>query len=85
MDNEMIERCCTELAQQREQNGAMPYSAYSKHSKSALREDVVSVIKAMREPTEKMLEAGSFIDTAQSGVYSSNDVYTAMIDSILND
>lgn len=49
------------------------------------KEVALKVIKAMREPTEKMINTGSFIDTAQSGVYSSHDVYTAMIDSILDD
>ena len=40
-------------------------------------------IKAMREPTEKMIEAG--LEHELGGVNGVTDIYTAMIDAILND
>lgn len=46
---------------------------------------LVELLIAMREPTEKMIEAGVFIETAQSGVYSCTEVWQAMLDAIIGD
>lgn len=73
MDIEMIKRCAEVLRK---------HHIMTEPTAAII---VLEFIKAMREPTQSMMNAGSFIDTAQSGVYNANDVYTAMIDSIVND
>jgi hypothetical protein len=45
----------------------------------------VNVIKALREPTKAMLDAGAFINNAQSGVYGCDDVWEILIDAIIGD
>lgn len=66
MDNEMIERC------------AKAVRARDTQDEHAI---VRAVIKAMREPTEKMLEAGTDVgpDRAPS------EYWYAMIDAIINE
>lgn len=46
---------------------------------------VTELLTALREPTQKMMEAGYFINTAQSGVYGPDDVWERMIDAIIGD
>lgn len=84
MDNEMIERCCIELAQQREQNGSQPYAAYEKHAKESLKEDVIAIIKAMREPTDCMLnKVYELRATADDFMHKS--VWQKMIDAVIGE
>lgn len=75
MDDKMIDRCIAAAA--------LAANAEGINGKDL----VISVIKAMREPTEKMLKAAD--DTFEDRNYDRRDdlktAYQAMIDSILND
>lgn len=73
MDNEMIERCAKAVALTHWPDDSR-YKNYIPAVKAA--------IKAMREPTEKM------IDAARKQVFvedSPTSIYIAMIDAVIND
>ncbi len=72
MDDEMLERC-TRAAWDN-----APYFL----SKEQAKVISVSVIKAMREPTERMWHAGIAAMNTESDL---EIIYHAMIDAILND
>ncbi len=82
MDDEMIERCVKAVAQCYEQNGGLPYEALGKHAKVWIKDEALSVIKAMREPTTRM---EMDVSNWQGPQMTYSDVWRAMIDSILND
>jgi hypothetical protein len=79
-DEEMIEKCVTQLR-------------YEINSGGNYKHMVLVIIKAMREPTEKMIGAGCSNNPTQwnentdddFAADAANDVWIAMIDSILND
>ena len=77
MDNEMIERCA-------EAYGKCKLSEWHPNVQETIKETVINIIKAMREPTEKMLKA--------EGVHPSchmcgghKEGWQTMIDVVIND
>lgn len=82
MDNEMLERVAKSI-------GDALYGYCDKkdtpNTWSLAMGAAIEAIKAMREPTEKMIKVGAYYSTAQSGVYDCDDVWKSMIDCITND
>ena len=95
MDNEMIERVAKVICKSNkfetgegtcslicmDQLGNARKDCY--HAKNIHKDSTIVIIKAMREPTEKMIDAG--LEHELGGVNGVTDIYTAMIDAILND
>lgn len=84
MDNEMIERVAEAIYNDTKSNYKEfePYSELYPRTKSIYIMQARAAIKAMREPTEKMLEAGI---TRAKTVTGAVNCYQAMIDVIIND
>lgn len=90
-DQEMIDRCCLALEQNFKDQIATVASMTFEETKVTLpqkrvwEEYSLTVIKAMREPTEKMIEharlSRPFIELDQN----SRATWIDMIDSIIND
>jgi hypothetical protein len=68
MDDEMIDRCAKALITEYKVN-------------NSFKGMTIAVIKAMREPTEKMQEAGNDVGPDRSP----SEYWEAMIDAITND
>lgn len=99
MDKEMLERCVAALEQNfKDRVAAHAEMTFEETKVSLPNKDVwqsytLAVIKAMREPTEAMLEAGcssnptSWNEGTDDGFAAdvANDVYRAMIGAIIND
>lgn len=85
MDNEMIERVAKAIFTKRyEEHGTYKNLKWETYrAKEFYLEDARQAIKAMREPTEKILSAGAYYSTAQSGVYDCDDVWKSMIDAVI--
>lgn len=86
MDNEMIERCTSALETRFkifvEFNSGLPFAEtkVSLPSRDIWKDYFLTIIKAMREPTEKMLHSTDII--YKSPEYKIiKECYTAMIDS----
>lgn len=73
MDNEMIDRLTPIL---------MKHNPQTKIGATIV---MVELLQAMREPTEKMVSAGAYYSTAQSGVYDCEDVWHTLIDAIIGE
>lgn len=81
MDNEMIERVAEALT-------GSKLDTWHPNVQAQLKEQALNVIKTMREPTEKMLDAGADIDINDEyriGTSVTQLVWQSMIDSITND
>lgn len=77
MDNEMIERCC-------EAYSGCKLSEWHPNVQQQIKETVVNIIKAMREPTEKMLKAeGVHCNCFTCGGHKEG--YQLMIDAVINE
>lgn len=50
--NELIERMTKAKAISNEQNGALPWEALNKHAKQWHYDEVIAMLKVMREPTD---------------------------------
>lgn len=75
MDNEMIERCKTELDEK-----------FGHWTDEMLNGIVLTVIKAMREPTEEMCKIGAmFLPDYDPTVDDSRKCWQDMIDAIINE
>lgn len=86
MDNKMIERVAEAIYNNTKNNynnykEFEPYSELYPRTKSIYIVHAKAAIQAMREPTEKMREAGCDIGPDRSP----EEYYNAMIDAILND
>lgn len=76
MTETMIERAARAIYERRNGAGCKPWSLQTKAHKAPYIDDAKAAIKAMREPTEKMLAAGSM---------ASGEQYCDMIDAALAD
>lgn len=79
MDNEMIERAARAAA--KIDQPTRDYISFNESGKKYYRDLTIEIIKAMREPTEKMNEAALNVGPDRSP----NEYWEAYIDSILND
>lgn len=86
-DQEMILRISKSLFENSDYNWSWAstknYNKLMEHQKEIINNLVKAAIKAMRDPTEKMLEAGD--NLLNDTVECSTNVWQSMIDAILND
>lgn len=77
MNDEMIERCAKAYS-------GVDLNSWHPNVQEQIKGTIVDIIKAMREPTEKMIEAAYGSNTIEEGS-SAYGCWQAMIDSITND
>ncbi len=78
MDNEMIERCKDAI-------NAFPHWDFNNLEREQL---ALAVIKAMHEPTEKMVDKGGYTYSTGDGMIldqAAKECWQTMIDGIVND
>lgn len=82
MDNEMIERVAKAMFDK-----ACPAIRYTDDDRLFYSDMAIAAIKAMRKPTQKMIEDGMWISTTGEivGEYGAKETYQAMIDAIIGD
>jgi hypothetical protein len=81
--SEMIERVAKAIAEEINGGKFDDKRWYNDNQREVHMRRAKAAIEAMREPTEKMYKAASYILTAQSGVYGPDDIWASMIDEAL--
>jgi len=82
--SEMIDKVAEALWKKRIGNSLdIEWDNLFPRTKQMYIDEAKAAIEAMREPTEKMYKAASYILTAQSGVYGPDDIWASMIDEAL--
>ena len=83
MDKEMIERIIKASFDCWNERRGLNYTVddLSDSEREFAELHALAIVKAMREPTEKMIKAGQYIDT----VNLEKDIWQAMIDAVIND
>jgi hypothetical protein len=81
--SEMIERVAKVIAEEINGGKFDDNRWYNDDQREVHMRRAKVAIEAMREPTEKMYKAASYILTAQSGVYGPDDIWASMIDEAL--
>ena len=83
-DKEMIERCVKASFDCWNKHNGLNYVAddMSSGEKEFAEKHIIAIIKAMREPTEKMIKAGSSMADGGGGAIF---IYEEMIDAVINE
>lgn len=79
MTETMIERAAREIYERRNGAGCKPWTLQTKAHKAPYFDDAKAAIKAMREPTQAMMDEGNSVDFMEAP----STYYCAMIDAAL--